>query len=59
MSAPKRDSEWRGTPAPLPGSFEPRPTWCTSCQVHRATTLTPLCPSCLDDDVRATREKKP
>jgi hypothetical protein len=27
------------------------PTWCASCEVHRATSREPLCPSCVEDDL--------
>lgn len=35
-----------------------QPTWCTCCEIHRATTQHPLCPSCADDKARELREGK-
>jgi hypothetical protein len=51
-------------PVPIPGRIQPhpwsaeayahaeRPTWCTECEIHIATAAKPLCPVCLDDDVK-------
>ena len=34
----------------------PKPTWCTECQIHMATSTHPLCPGCHEDRAREIRE---
>ena len=36
----------------------PKPTFCTRCEIHAATTHKPLCPVCLDDEAREIRDGK-
>lgn len=51
MSIPTRPTV---VPPPVPLDWQPRSTWCSSCEVHQATNFKPICPVCLDE---AKREK--
>lgn len=37
-------------------AYANRSTWCTSCEIHIATAANPLCPVCLDDDIKRLGE---
>lgn len=47
----------RVAPQPLIPPYELHaPTWCRTCQIHRATVVQPECPVCLDDKKREAEQ---